>query len=74
MGPLDGTKVQIVIASKNGSLSDKLKYAMDNGIACLKLDWVYESIKAGYALPIQNFVIESSKACSTPEKPQSMCT
>ncbi|XP_014482988.1 PREDICTED: DNA topoisomerase 2-binding protein 1-A isoform X2 [Dinoponera quadriceps] len=68
MGPLDGAKVRVVIASENGPLSDKLKYAMDNGIACLKIDWVYKSIEIGYALPFRNFLIESTKACSTPEK------
>lgn len=68
LGPLDGSKVRVVIASENGPLSDKLRYAMDNGIACLKVGWVYESIKVGYALPFRNFLIESSKASSTPEK------
>ncbi|XP_012528474.1 DNA topoisomerase 2-binding protein 1 isoform X2 [Monomorium pharaonis] len=68
MGPLDGTKVRVVLASENGPLSDKLKYAMENDIPCLKLDWIYESIKVGYALPFRNFIIKSVKACSTPEK------
>ncbi|CAL1689646.1 unnamed protein product [Lasius platythorax] len=70
MGPLDGTKVRVVLASENGPISDKLKYAMENDIACLKPDWVYESIKVGYALPFHNFIIKSVKACSTPEKLQ----
>ncbi|KAH0952086.1 hypothetical protein HN011_008630 [Eciton burchellii] len=69
MGPLDGTKVRVVVALENGPLSDKLRYAMDNDIACLKPEWVYESIKIGYALSFSNFVIKSAKACSTPEKP-----
>lgn len=69
MGPLDGTKVRVVLASEVGPLSDKLKYALENNILCLKPDWVYESIKVGYALPFHNFVIKSVKACSTPEKP-----
>ncbi|KYM95649.1 DNA topoisomerase 2-binding protein 1-A [Cyphomyrmex costatus] len=68
MGPLDGTKVRVVLASENGPLSDKIKYAMENDIACLKLDWVHESIKIGCALPFRNFIIKSVKACSTPEK------
>ncbi|XP_050451407.1 DNA topoisomerase 2-binding protein 1-A isoform X2 [Cataglyphis hispanica] len=68
MGPLDGTKVRVVLAPENGPMSDKLKYAMDNDIACLKPDWVHESIKVGYALPFHNFIIKSVKACSTPEK------
>lgn len=71
MGPLDGSKVRVVVTTENGPLSDKLKYAMDNGIACLKPDWIYESIKIGYALPFRDFIIKSVKACSTPEKPNS---
>jgi len=72
MGPLDGTKVRVVFASENGPMSDKLKYALDNNIACLKPDWIYESIKVGHALPFHNFIIKSVKACSTPEKSHSM--
>ncbi|TGZ37603.1 DNA topoisomerase 2-binding protein 1 [Temnothorax longispinosus] len=69
MGPLDGTKVRVVLASESGPLSDKLKYAKENSIPCLRPDWVYESIKVGYALPFRNFIIKSVKTCSTPEKP-----
>lgn len=69
MGALDGTKVRVVLASENGPISDKLKYAMENNIACLKPDWVHESVKTGYALPFRNFIIKSAKAaCSTPNK------
>ncbi|XP_020299565.1 DNA topoisomerase 2-binding protein 1 isoform X3 [Pseudomyrmex gracilis] len=74
MGPLDGKKVRVVLANENGPLSDKLKYAMSNDIACLKPDWVYESIKVGYALPFQNFIIKSNKSCSTPEKSNTRAT
>ncbi|KAL0125656.1 hypothetical protein PUN28_004619 [Cardiocondyla obscurior] len=68
MGPLDGTKVRLVLASETGPISDKLKYALANNIPCLKLNWVYESIKVGYALPFSNFVIKSVNASSTPER------
>ncbi|XP_015175176.1 PREDICTED: DNA topoisomerase 2-binding protein 1 isoform X3 [Polistes dominula] len=68
MGPLDGLKVKIVIAPENSSLTDKLTFAMQNNIACLKPEWVYESVKLGYALPFNNYLIKSTKACSTPEK------
>lgn len=68
MGPLDGLKVKIVVAPENSSLTDKLKFAMQNNIACLKPEWVYESLKVGYALPFNNYLIKSTKACSTPEK------
>ncbi|KAI4486795.1 hypothetical protein M0804_006165 [Polistes exclamans] len=68
MGPLDGLKVKIVIAPENSSLTDKLTFAMQNNIPCLKPEWVYESVKIGYALPFNNYLIKSTKACSTPEK------
>lgn len=68
MGPLDGTKVKVVLAPENSPISEKLKYAKQTNIACLIPDWVYESIKVGYALPFKNYLIKSLKASSTPEK------
>lgn len=69
MGALDGTKVKILIAPENSSASAKLKFALENNIACVKPDWVTQSIEKGYALPFSEFLIDStcSKACSTPE-------
>lgn len=74
MGPLDGLKVKIVIAPENSPLTDKLKFALQNNIACLKPGWVFESVKVGYALPFNNFLIKSTKASSTPEKSQAHVT
>nr|XP_012145489.1 PREDICTED: DNA topoisomerase 2-binding protein 1 [Megachile rotundata]XP_012145498.1 PREDICTED: DNA topoisomerase 2-binding protein 1 [Megachile rotundata] len=68
MGPLDGAKVKVVLAPVNSPISDKLKYAKQANIACLTPDWVYESIKVGYALPFKNYLITSLKVSSTPEK------
>ncbi|XP_058791574.1 DNA topoisomerase 2-binding protein 1 isoform X2 [Phymastichus coffea] len=68
MGILDGTKVKIVITVETNSLSEKLKYAMQNDIPCLKLEWVHDSIATGYSLPFIKYVIKSTQACSTPEK------
>ncbi|XP_066593898.1 DNA topoisomerase 2-binding protein 1 [Prorops nasuta] len=68
MGPLDGSKVKVVFAPEKPALSDKLKFAMQQGLPCLKVEWVYASIKAGYALPFNNYLIKSTKATSTPEK------
>lgn len=72
MGVLDGTKVKVVITVKTSSLSEKLKYAMQNNIPCLRVEWVYESIKAGHSLPFNDFIIKSTQASSTPEKSASM--
>ncbi|XP_033326690.2 mutagen-sensitive 101 [Megalopta genalis] len=68
MGPLDGAKVKVLLAPENSPMSEKLKYAKQANIACLIPDWVYESIKVGYALPFKDFLIKPSKAYSTPEK------
>ncbi|XP_023248158.1 DNA topoisomerase 2-binding protein 1 [Copidosoma floridanum] len=68
MGILDGTKIKIVIAVKSSTPSEKLKYAMQNNIPCLNIDWIYDSVKAGYSLPFKKYLIESTQACSTPEK------
>lgn len=68
MGPLDGAKVKVVLAPENSPMSEKLKYAKQANIACLIPDWVYKSIKVGYALPFKDYLIKSLKACSTPEK------
>ena len=70
MGGLDGAVVKIVLAPEKSILSEKIKYARQNNIACLKVDWVYKSISAGYALPFKSFLIESARQCSTPEKSQ----
>ncbi|CAK9821901.1 DNA topoisomerase 2-binding protein 1-A [Anthophora retusa] len=68
MGPLDGTKVKVVLAPENCPLTEKLKYAKQANIPCLTPNWVYESIEVGYALPFKNYLIKSLKASSTPEK------
>lgn len=68
MSSLDGLKVKVVLAPEDSRISEKLKYAKQKNIACLIPDWVYGSIKAGYALPFKDFFVKSSKACSTPEK------
>ena len=70
MGGLDGSVVKVVLAPENSLLSEKLKYARQNNIACLKVDWIYQSISAGYALPFSSYLIESAQQCSTPEKSQ----
>ncbi|XP_015431486.1 PREDICTED: DNA topoisomerase 2-binding protein 1 [Dufourea novaeangliae] len=68
MGALDGSKVKVVLAPEKSPISEKLKYAKQANIACLTPNWVYESVKVGYALPFKDFLIKSLKACSTPEK------
>ncbi|XP_076160180.1 mutagen-sensitive 101 isoform X1 [Ptiloglossa arizonensis] len=73
MGPLDGSKVKVLLTPENSSISEKLRYAKRANIACLKPNWVYESLTVGYALPFKDFLIKSLKACSTPEKTNETC-
>ncbi|KOC70830.1 DNA topoisomerase 2-binding protein 1-A [Habropoda laboriosa] len=68
MGHLDGAKVKVVLALENCPISEKLKYAKQANIPCLTPNWVYESIKVGYALPFKDYIIKSLKAYSTPDK------
>ncbi|XP_076674457.1 mutagen-sensitive 101 isoform X2 [Andrena cerasifolii] len=68
IGSLDGAKVKVLLAPENSPISEKLKYAKQVNIPCLTPDWVYESVKVGYALPFKDFLIKSLKACSTPKK------
>ncbi|XP_046481485.1 DNA topoisomerase 2-binding protein 1 isoform X1 [Neodiprion pinetum] len=68
MGALDGAKVKIVVAPEDSVLSEKLKYALQNNIACVTPQWVHHSVKHGYALPFSDYLVKTTKKCSTPEK------
>ena len=68
MGHLDGSRTNIVLASDKSGLTEKLKFALQKEIPCLKYQWVMESIEAGYALPFEDYAIKSTKASSTPER------
>ncbi|KAK0083477.1 hypothetical protein PV325_008732 [Microctonus aethiopoides] len=66
---LDGTKVKVVLAPDNSLLSEKIKFPLQNNVACLKLKWVIKSVNAGYALPFNNYLITPAPRAlsSTPE-------
>ncbi|XP_033225645.1 DNA topoisomerase 2-binding protein 1 isoform X2 [Belonocnema kinseyi] len=69
MGHLDGSKTNILLASEKSALTEKLRFALNKEIPCLKYQWVMDSIEAGYALPFENYVIHNAtKASSTPER------
>ncbi|XP_017886293.1 DNA topoisomerase 2-binding protein 1 isoform X2 [Ceratina calcarata] len=68
MGPLDPSIVKVVLVPENSPMSEKLKFAKKMNIPCLLPDWVYDSIKVGYALPFKDYLIKTLTACSTPER------
>lgn len=68
MGSLDGDKVKIVLAPENSILSEKLKFAFQNNIQCVRTDWIKDSIEQGHALPFSGYSVNPSTGCSTPER------
>ncbi|XP_043474546.1 DNA topoisomerase 2-binding protein 1-A isoform X2 [Leptopilina heterotoma] len=68
MGHLDAMETNILITSERGTMTEKLKFALQKELACLRYPWIIDSIKAGYALPFENYLVTSSNACSTPER------
>lgn len=70
-GQLDGARVKIVLAKEYSTISEKINYAMQTNIACLRCEWVDESLKENYALPFSKFIIspsENKQKSSTPER------
>lgn len=62
--------INIVIAKKNATETDKLKAALTSGKDCLRIEWVSDSVERGCALPFDDYHIElqASKKTSTPTK------
>lgn len=61
MSALDIEKVNVVLTPENSKLSPKLKYARESDIICLTLNWLYESIKIGHALPFRYYIFQTVK-------------
>ncbi|UXI16565.1 N-acetylated-alpha-linked acidic dipeptidase 2 [Sarcoptes scabiei] len=59
---LNVPNVVLVLNEKKG---DKYKYARLKNLPCLKLDWIHDSVVAGYSLPFDAYNIENIKS---PEK------
>lgn len=62
--------INIVIAKKNASETDKLKAALAAHKDCLQVEWIIDSAAKGCALPIDNYRIElqANAKTSTPTK------
>lgn len=62
--------INIVIAKKNATQTDKLKAALTSNKDCLRIEWVLDSVEKGCALPFDDYVIELqlNKKTSTPSK------
>ncbi|XP_025419492.1 DNA topoisomerase 2-binding protein 1 isoform X2 [Sipha flava] len=53
----------LIISNPNGQ---KFTYAQQWGLQCLKPSWIYDSIKKGYMIETQDYVIKNTLLSSTP--------
>lgn len=57
----------LVCGDSSSTTSDKLKAVRKSRrVVCVTLNWIYDSIKAGYSLPFENYIMKV--ATSTPTK------
>lgn len=63
-----GTIINIVIAKRNATKTDKLTAALNSDKDCLCVDWISDSVDKGYALPFEKYRIDLqvNKTTSTP--------
>ncbi|XP_060831032.1 DNA topoisomerase 2-binding protein 1-like [Bombus pascuorum] len=61
MDVFDCEKVNIMLAPEDSHESQKLKCAREINTICLTVKWLYESIKAGHALPPRNYIFQLIK-------------
>lgn len=60
--------VNILILNENGKSSAKFKAASKGKKPCLTPQWVFESVKKGFALPFEEYIVQGEVRVSTPKK------
>lgn len=63
MSDLELDKVNVVLTPENSPINEELHYAGKANIICLTLNWLYESIKVGHALPVRYYIFQTVKQC-----------
>ncbi|XP_068986634.1 DNA topoisomerase 2-binding protein 1-A-like isoform X2 [Bombus flavifrons] len=63
MSDLDLDRVNVVLTPENSPINEELQYAREANIICLTLNWLYESIKVGHALPVRYYIFQTVKQC-----------
>lgn len=65
-GKLQSLLTSLLICKPSGTNSEKYLTAKRYKIECCSLDWIYDSIESGYALPFDKYrIINSDVASST---------
>lgn len=69
-GEFSTNKINILILDLKPKESPKWKAAVSSNKSCLIYAWIYESVQAGFALPFEQYRVESvsKPIASTPEK------
>lgn len=69
-GEFSSGLIDIVIAKRNATETQKLKAALNQKKDCLCVEWIHDSYKSKVALPLENYLIDlhAKKSTSTPEK------
>lgn len=69
-GEFSTSKINIVILDMKPKESQKWKAAISSKKDCLTYNWIYESVSAGFALPLGRYTVEpiSKPIASTPER------
>lgn len=75
-GEFSSANIDIVIAKRNATETPKLKAAMSQHKECLCVEWIQDSCKKGWALPLESYRIDlqMKKITSTPERSPSSNT
>lgn len=69
-GEFSSGNIDVVIAKRNAAETAKLKAALNQRKDCLCIEWIMDSVKKGFALPLESYRIDLQvkKHTSTPEK------
>lgn len=69
-GEFSSTSIDIVIAKKDATMTPKIQAAINQKKDCLSVEWIRDSAKARYSLPLDEYRIDlqPKKHTSTPEK------
>lgn len=56
-GDFNSGNIDVVMAKRNAIETAKMKAAMHTRKHCLCVNWIEDSVKAGFALPVENYRI-----------------
>lgn len=75
LGEFSSSTIDVVIAKRSASETQKLKAAINQKKDCLCVEWIRDSVEKNAALPLEDYRInlQAKKCTSTPEKRVNAC-